>query len=271
MSETAREMSESSPLVSIGEEGGLGGEYFEGFDFDTLDTSLEALLKAGVHFGHLKSRRHPKMDEFIFTTRKNISVINLEKTVESLAKAIHFLQGIQKSGKPILFVGIKKQAQDAVRSLAKRLSMPFVVDRWLGGTLTNFSFIRGRARYLSDTKAKFAQGEFKKYTKLERQKIAEELEKLERKVGGIQGMNDLPGAIFIADIKEATLVVREAQKMHIPLVGIVDTNADPSVIDYPIPGNDDALSSLRLILGAVGQALLEGKEEREKAPQEEKQ
>ncbi|MEP7162537.1 MAG: 30S ribosomal protein S2 [Candidatus Moraniibacteriota bacterium] len=243
--------------VALPEDGRV--EYFREFDFGKLDTSLEALLKAGVHFGHLKSRRHPKMEQFIFTTRKNISIVNLEKTVEQLTDAIHFLEGVRKNGKRILFVGIKKQTHDAVRSLAERLGEAFVVDRWLGGTLTNFSAIRGRAKYLIDTRAKFAAGEFKKYTKLEQQKIGEELEKLERKVGGLKLMPELPGAIVIADAKEAGLVIREAQKMGVPMVAIVDTNADPSVIDYPIPGNDDALSSLRTILGAIGKAIVDVK------------
>lgn len=231
--------------------------YFDGFDFKSLEPTLEALLKAGVHFGHLKSRRHPRMEDFIFTTRKNISIVNLEKTVEQLERAANFLVSVRKSGKPILFVGIKKQTHDAVRSLALRLGEHYVIDRWLGGTLTNFNSIRTRAKYLNETEEKLARGEFQKYTKLERLKVGEELEKLERKVGGIRRMSTLPGAIVLADTKEADLVVKEAIKMGVPLVGLVDTNADPSSIDYPIAGNDDAVSSIRMVLGTLGRAVVD--------------
>ncbi len=235
------------------------GGYFADFDFGKFVIDLESLLKAGVHFGHLKSRRHPKMDEYVYTTRKNINIIDLEKTVERLDAAVKFLSSVAASGKPILFVGMKKQTHDTVRSLAERLEQHFVIDRWLGGTLTNFKMIRDRARYLKDSQEKFAQGEFKKYTKFEQSKKLEEIEKLEKKVGGIKHMEVLPGAIVIADVKEAGLVLHEAQKMNVPVVGIVDTNTDPSSVDYPIPGNDDALSSLRLIFSELGKAVVVGK------------
>ncbi|MEK9151354.1 MAG: 30S ribosomal protein S2 [Patescibacteria group bacterium] len=238
----------------------IGGNYFALFDFAKLDAGLEGLLKAGVHFGHLKSRRHPKMDEYIFTTRKNINILDLEKTMGKLETAARFLAEVAKSGKPILFVGMKKQTHDTVKSLAARLGESYVIDRWLGGTLTNFGMIRGRAKYLNETHDKIGQGAFKKYTKFEQAKKSEEIEKLERKVGGIRHMEQLPGAIVIADIKEAALVLHEARKMHIPVVGVTDTNTDPSFVDYPIPGNDDALSSLRLLLGALGKAILAAKE-----------
>lgn len=237
-------------------------EYFTGFDFSRLDDSLESLLKAGVHFGHLKSRRHPRMEEYIFTTRKNINILNLEKTKQCLDQAAEFLTGVAKSGKPVLFVGVKKQTHDAVKSLAKRIGMPYVIDRWLGGTLTNYAQIRGRAKYLVENEASFAAGEFKKYTKFEQQRKSEELEKLEHKVGGLRTMQELPGAIVIADAKEASSVIKEAERLHVPLVAIVDTNADPRAIDYPIPGNDDALSSLRLLLGLLGRAVVRGTEQK---------
>lgn len=234
--------------------------YFAELDFGKLDTSLEGLLKAGVHFGHLKSRRHPKMDEYVYTTRKNINIVNLQKTVEKLETAEKFLAEVAKSGKPILFVGMKKQTHETVKSLAERLGQSYVIDRWLGGTLTNFSCIRSRGRHLNDSNEKLAQGEFKKYTKFEQAKKMEEIERLEKKVGGIRHMDALPGAIVIADVKEAGLVLSEARKMHVPIVGVVDTNTDPSFVDYPIPGNDDALSSLRLLLGSLGRAILSAKE-----------
>ncbi len=233
-------------------------EYFFEFDFSRVDDSLESLLKAGVHFGHLKSRRHPRMEEYIFTTRKNINILNLEKTKERLDRASEFLASVARSGKPVLFVGVKKQTHDAVKSLAKRIGMPYVIDRWLGGTLTNYAQIRSRAKYLVDGEASYAAGDFKKYTKLEQQKKQEELEKLEHKVGGLRNMQELPGAIVIADAKEAGLVIKEATRLGVPLVGIVDTNANPGAIDYPIPGNDDALSSLRLLLGLLGRAVEQG-------------
>jgi len=229
-------------------------------DFSKVTVSPEDLLKAGVHFGHLKSRRHPKMDEYIYTTRKNINIINLEKTAEKLHTAGTFLASVVKSGKPILFVGMKTQTQETVQSLAKRLGESYVIDRWLGGTLTNFSCIHSRAKYLNDTHEKLEQGAFKKYTKFEQAKKNEEVEKLEKKVGGIKNMMQLPGALVIADVKEASLVIFEARKMNIPVVGIVDTNTDPSFVDYPIPGNDDALSSLRILLGYLGKVISETKE-----------
>lgn len=244
--------------------------YFADFDFGKFEVSLEVLLKAGVHFGHLKSRRHPKMDEYVFTTRKNINIINLEKTVERLETAGAFLSSVAKSGKPIVFVGMKKQTHDTVRSLAERLKQHFVIDRWLGGTLTNFNMIRGRARYLRDAEEKLAQGEFKKYTKFEQSKKIEEIEKLEKKVGGIKHLEITPGAIVVADVKEADLVLSEARKMHVPIVGIVDTNTNPSLVDYPIPGNDDALSSLRFIFSALGKAVILGQEAASKAKEVEK-
>lgn len=238
----------------------IGGDYFSSFDFTKFDVDLEGLLKAGAHFGHLKSRRHPKMDEYIFTTRKNINIFNLEKTMEKLFAAAQFLSQVAKSGQPILFVGMKKQTQDTVKSLALRLGEAYVIDRWLGGTLTNFSAIRGRARYLNETDDKIKKGEFQKYTKFEQAKKKEEAEKLEKKVGGIRFMERLPGAIVIADVKEAGLTVHEARKMRIPVVGITDSDTDPSSVDYLIPGNDDALSSLRFLLGYLGKAVLSAKE-----------
>lgn len=233
--------------------------YFSTVDFSKIDVSLEGLLKAGVHFGHLKSRRHPKMDEYIYTTRKNINILNLQKTVEKMEAAAAFLSQVVKSGKPVLFVGMKKQTHETVRSLALHVGQFYMVDRWLGGTLTNFNCIRSRARHLQDLEAKFASGEFKKYTKFEQAKKMEEVDRLLKKVGGIKGMEEFPGAIVIADTKEAGLVLHEAGKMGVPVIGIVDTNTDPSAVDYPIPGNDDALSSLRLLFGYLGKTVLAAK------------
>lgn len=236
--------------------------YFAEFDFSKVEMTLESMLKSGVHFGHMKSRRHPKMDEYIYTTRNNINIIDLQKTLEKLQEAMKFLAAVKKDGKKVLFVGTKKQANDLIGSLAVRLGAPYVVERWIGGTFTNFKVIRGRTKYLVESEEQQARGEFKKYTKFEQAKKTEELEKLEKRMGGIKEMTELPGAVFIADVKESAIVVQEARKLNIPVSGIVDTNTDPSQIDYPIPANDDAISSLRLILACVGKALSENVSEK---------
>lgn len=238
---------------------GLGGDFFAEYNFSTAEASLEGMLQAGVHFGHVKSRRHPRMDEYVYTTRKNISIINLQKTQELLRNAEQFLQDVVKNGKTILFVGMKKQTHSAVKSLATRLGEPYVMDRWLGGTLTNFSCIRKRVQYLEETEAKILSGEFKRYTKFEQVKKQQEVDRLEHRMGGLRKLSGLPGAIVVVDVKDADLVVHEARALAIPIVGIVDTNADPSLVDFPIPGNDDALSSLRFILGRIGRAVVEAK------------
>lgn len=233
---------------------------FEEFDFSSVDTGLESMLKSGVHFGHLKSRLHPSMRPFVHLTRNNLNIIDLEKTNEYLERATSFLSGVVRARKPVLFVGMKKHTHGFIRSLAERVGEPFVVDRWLGGTLTNFKVIRDRAKYLSETAEKLEKGEFDMYTKLERLKKSEEVERLEKKMGGIKGLRDLPGALVVADGKEAKLAIREARAMGIPVVAIMDTNADAASVEYPIPGNDDALSSQRLLLGAIGRAVSEAKE-----------
>jgi small subunit ribosomal protein S2 len=231
------------------------GLSFEKFNFSSFDDSLEAMLKAGVHFGHLKSRLHPRMADFVFLTRQNINIIDLEKTKMYLDRASDFLVSVVKSGKPIIFVGMKKHTHLLVQSLAERLGEPYVIDRWLGGTLTNYSVIKGRTSYLRETEEKLEKGEFQMYTKFERQRKMEEVERLEKRMGGIKNMRELPGAIVIADGKEARIVIREAHATGIPVVAIIDTNADPSSVEYPIPGNDDALSSLRYLLGSVGRSI----------------
>lgn len=241
--------------ASVPQQKTLNHDFFQGCDFSKFEVSLEAMLKAGVHFGHVKSRRHPSMEPYIFTTRKNINILDLEQTEKLLASAQEFLQQVVRSGKPVLFIGMKKQTHDTVESLAKRLGQHFVTDRWLGGTLTNFKQIRERARYLKETESKMAAGEFKKYTKFEQSRLNEEIEKLEKKVGGIKEMTEIPGAIVLADAREADLVQKEAKALGVPLIGIVDSNTDARSIDYPIPGNDDAVSSLRLLLGALGKAI----------------
>ncbi|PID51681.1 MAG: 30S ribosomal protein S2 [Candidatus Moraniibacteriota bacterium] len=228
---------------------------FDTYDFDGLALSMEALLKAGVHFGHQKARRNPKMNEYVYATRNNINIIDLSKTVERLDEALRFLTSVKKSGKQILFVGTKKQARQLVVDAAAFTDNPFVVERWLGGTFTNFGNIRRRVRYMVRLQEQIAKGDMKKYTKFEQMKKREEAQKLDRRMGGIAQMRELPGAIFITDVEADKLAIREAQKMNIPVVALVDTNVNPEAVTYPIPANDDAVSSLKLILAYVCKTL----------------
>jgi len=231
--------------------------YFASLDLSKIEMSLEEMMKAGAHFGHQKARRNPKMDEYIFTTRKGINIIDLQKTQERIKEALEFIQAVKKSGKNILFVGTKIQAKDLIREVAVATGMPFVSERWLGGTFTNFKVIRTRTRYLLDGEGMLARGEFKKYTKFEQMKKIEELEKMEKRMGGIKNMSDLPGVVFAMSVKEDNLAITEARKMGIPVIAIADTNIDPSGVDFPIPANDDAISSLKLILSYVYKAVQE--------------
>lgn len=232
---------------------------FEAFDFSALDTGLEAMLAAGVHFGHLKSRLHPSMREFVFLTRQNVNIIDLDKTKQYLDRAGTFLADTAKAGKPILFVGMKKHTHPFILSLSKRLGEPYVIERWLGGTLTNYSVIRTRTKYFRETEEKLDRGEFQMYTKFERQRKLEEVERLRKRMGGIKEMRELPGAVVVADGREGKLAIREAHALGIPVVAIIDTNTNATDVEYPIPGNDDALSSLRLLLGALGKSVAEAK------------
>lgn len=251
---------ESPQEVEGGAKGKISSEdYFADFNFSDLKVDMGLLLKNGAHFGHKKSRRHPKMDIYIHTTRNEISIIDLQSTLEKLKEALEFIGKAKEEGKQILFVGTKKQAKDLIISAAKRCGAPFVVERWLGGTFTNFKIIKERAKYLTDNQGMFQRGEFEKYTKFERMKKLEEMEKMEKKMGGIKNMGELPGVVFAVDIKEDILAIKEARKLNIPVVAIADTNTDPSLVDYPIPANDDAISSLRIILACVCKSILEAK------------
>lgn len=238
----------------------ISDDYFADFDFANLTVDMGAMLKAGVHFGHQKSRRNPKMDEYIFGTRNGINIIDLQQTVAKLKEATKFIERIVSEGQEILFVGTKKQAKKLVESGARKCGSSFVIDRWLGGTFTNFSVISGRTRFLRDGEEKMKRGEYEKYTKFEQMKMAEELERLERRMGGIKNMMKLPAAIFVTGVIEDNLAIKEAVKRNIPIIAFVDTNVDPSNIDYPIPTNEDAVSSLRLMMAHVIKAVLSGKE-----------
>ena len=251
------ESTNSTAVVETVEENVERENYFASLDLSKIEMSLEEMMKAGAHFGHQKARRNPKMDEYIFTTRKGINIIDLQKTQERIKEALEFIQAVKKSGKNILFVGTKIQAKDLIREVAVATGMPFVSERWLGGTFTNFKVIRTRTRYLLDGEGMLARGEFKKYTKFEQMKKIEELEKMEKRMGGIKNMSDLPGVVFAMSVKEDNLAITEARKMGIPVIAIADTNIDPSGVDFPIPANDDAISSLKLILSYVYKAVQE--------------
>lgn len=235
-------------------------DYFADFDFAKLTIDMNSMLKAGVHFGHQKSRRNPKMEEYIFGTRNGINIIDLQKTVAKLEDALKFIEKIVSEGQEILFVGTKKQTKKLIESAARKCGVSFVIDRWLGGTFTNFSAISSRTKFLRDGEDKMKRGEYDKYTKFEQMKIAEELERLERRMGGIKNMTKLPSAIFVTGVIEDDLAIKEAMKRNIPIIALVDTNVNPSSIDYPIPANEDAVSSLRLMIAYVAKAVLAGKE-----------
>jgi len=227
-----------------------------------LDTELiKQLLEAGAHFGHNRSRWNPRMERFIFGERSKIYIIDLEKTVEFLNKAREFLKGIAQRGGKILFVGTKKQAQDVILDTAERTGMFFVKDRWLGGTLTNFKTIRNSIKRLKEIEAMKLDGTFEAITKKEKAILVKELEKLRKNLQGVIDMTKMPEALFIVDVKKEFIAVKEAMKLSIPIVAIVDTNSDPDIIDHPIPANDDAMRSIKLILNFVTEGIMEGKKQ----------
>ncbi len=221
---------------------------------------MKQLLEAGVHFGHQTRRWNPKMAEYIFTERNGIYIIDLQKTVRKLEDAYNFVRQLSMEGKSVLFVGTKKQAQDSVRDEAQRAGAYYVNARWLGGMLTNFRTIRRRIDRLNQLKAMEADGTFDMLPKKEVVKLNLEIEKLEKFLGGIKEMKQLPGALFIVDPRKERIAVAEAKKLGIPIVAIVDTNCDPDEIDYVIPGNDDAIRAVKLISGTIASAIVEGKE-----------
>ena len=222
--------------------------------------SMKQLLEAGVHFGHQTRRWNPKMAEYIFTERNGIYIIDLQKTVKKLDEAYNFVRDTAAQGGEILFVGTKKQAQESIRDEATRCGMHYVNARWLGGMLTNFRTIRRRIDRLNQLKAMEADGTFDMLPKKEVVKLNLEIEKLEKFLGGIKEMKQLPGALFIVDPRKERIAVAEAKKLGIPIVAIVDTNCDPDEIDYVIPGNDDAIRAVKLISGTIASAIVEGKE-----------
>ena len=218
---------------------------------------MKSLLEAGVHFGHQTRRWNPKMAEYIFTARNGIYIIDLQKTSKKVDEAHAFIKSIAEEGKTVLFVGTKKQAQDAIREEAERCGMYFVNQRWLGGMLTNFKTIRKRIERLKELEKMSTDGTFDALPKKEVSQLRKEMEILERNLGGIKEMKKLPGALFIVDPKKEHNAVLEARKLNIPIVGIVDTNCDPDDTDYVIPANDDAIRAVKLIAGAMADGIIE--------------
>ncbi|MBQ1966912.1 MAG: 30S ribosomal protein S2 [Clostridia bacterium] len=228
--------------------------------------SMKQLLEAGVHFGHQTRRWNPKMDKYIFAERNGIYIIDLQKTVKKLEEAYAFVKEVSENGGEVLFVGTKKQAMDSIREEAIRCGMPFVNARWLGGMLTNFGTIQTRIKRLAQLKAMEQDGTFALLPKKEVIKLNLEIEKLEKFMGGITKMKKQPAALFIVDPRKERIAVAEAHKLGIPIVAIVDTNCDPDEVDYVIPGNDDAIRAVRLIAGAVADAVIEGRQGEANAP-----
>lgn len=225
--------------------------------------SIEQLLKAGTHFGHLTSRWNPKMRSYIFMERNGIHIIDLMQTQVMLDTAAEAVARFARQGRTIMFVGTKKQAREIVRKQAEACSSPYVVERWLGGTLTNFQTIRRSIRRMEELKRLEADGTFDQLKKKERLTRAREREKLERVLGGIAEMPRLPGALFIVDINREHIAVDEARKLGIPIISVVDTNCDPDLVDFAIPANDDALKSIELITTVIADAINEGRKVRE--------
>jgi small subunit ribosomal protein S2 len=224
-----------------------------------VSVDIKALLEAGVHFGHKTSRWHPKMAPYIHSKRQDNHIIDLTKTVEGLEKALPFLTSVAASGKPILFVATKKQTKDVVKAVAESLKQPYMTERWLGGTLTNVHTITAQIKKLSDLERDMATGTLdKRYNKLEVQRFQEEIDALNLKYSGIKNLSGKPGALFLIDVIGDTNAIKEAKTLGVPVVALVDTNADPSLVDYVIPANDDAIKGVKLLLDYVAQAITEG-------------
>ena len=222
--------------------------------------SMKQLLEAGVHFGHQTRRWNPKMATYIYTERNGIYIIDLQKTVKKLEEAYAFVRELSANGESLLFVGTKKQAQDAIREEAERVGMYYVNARWLGGMLTNFKTMRTRIDRLAQLRKMQEDGTFAMLPKKEVIKHQGEIEKLEKYLGGVKNMKKLPGALFIVDPRKERNAILEARKLHIPIVAIVDTNCDPDEVDYVIPGNDDAIRAIRLIAQTMANAVVEGRQ-----------
>jgi small subunit ribosomal protein S2 len=225
--------------------------------------TMKALLEAGLHFGHQTRRWNPKMKRYIFAKREGIHIIDLQKTLVNLRRAYDFVVSLAASGERIIFVGTKKQAQASIAEESTRCSQPYVNYRWLGGTLTNFVTIRSRLDYMEQLIARTESGDLERLPKKEAKGLEDDLARLQRVLGGLRDLTELPGAIFVVDPHREHIAVVEANKLDIPVVAIVDTNCDPDLIQYPIPGNDDAIRGIRLITSKMADAVIEGQQRRE--------
>jgi len=229
-----------------------------------VEVDIKALLEAGVHFGHKTSRWHPKMAPYIHSKRQDSHIIDLTKTVEQLDIALPFITKVAASGKQVLFVGTKKQAKEAVKAAAEKVGQPYVTERWIGGMLTNVATVTAQIKKLKDLERRMASGDLeKRYNKLEVQRFQEEIDLLNSKYGGIKDLNGRPGAIVVIDTLVDKNAIAEAKNLGVPVVGVVDTNADPSVVDYAIPGNDDAIKGTTLLLDYFVAAVREGQTKKE--------
>lgn len=230
------------------------------------DVDIKKLLEAGAHFGHQTSRWHPHMAQYIHSKRGSTHIIDLAQTVTGLERALDFISKTVAEGKPILFVATKRQAQDTIKKLAEDTGMPFVTQRWLGGMLTNWNTISGRIKHLKDLEEKMANGELaNKYNKLEVQRFQEEIDHMNSVFGGIKTMPNRPGAVFVVDVIQEANAVREARRLNVPIIALVDTNADPELVDYVIPCNDDAIKAIQLVADYIHVAIDQGKAKQAKA------
>lgn len=224
-----------------------------------VNVDIKSLFEAGVHFGHKTSSWNPKMSAYIHSKRQDSHIINLEKTVDGLNKALPFLTSVVAGGKQVLFVGTKKHTKDIVKEVAESINEPYVTERWMGGTLTNVATVSAQIKKLKDLERRMAAGDLeKRYSKLEVQRYQEEIDDLNTRYGGIKNLNGKPGALMVIDVIGDTNAIKEAKTLGIPVVGVVDSNADPSLVDYVIPGNDDAIKGIRLILDYAASAVKEG-------------
>jgi len=226
--------------------------------------TLEEMLKAGVHFGHQKSRWHPKMEQYLFSARNGVHVIDLEKTLVEMEKSLNFVKTLANQGKVILFVGTKKQSKDLVKVAAEACGMPYLVERWIGGMLTNYPEVKTRLRKYKALKEQFATGEIEKYTKREQTTFKKDLEKMEKYLSGLANLEKAPDALYIADMRTEKTALAEAERMKVAVVGVCDSNVNPEKADYIIPANDDAVSSIKLVADLVAEAVNDGKVEFEK-------
>jgi len=236
---------------------------------ETAELTVKDLLDAGLHFGHQTKRWNPKMKPFVFDKRNGIHIIDLTKTLEQLEKAKQFVYETAARGRPILFVGTKKQAQQVTKEIATSCGQPYVSTRWLGGTLTNSLTIRKRIKYMHQVEKMEKDGDFEKMPKKEVAVLRNELEKLRKNLSGLSKMDDKPGAMFVVDVNREAIAIAEANRLHIPVIAIVDTNTNPDPVDYPIPGNDDAIRGIKMIAGALATVIIKGVAEYSKIAVEE--